>query len=174
MAALAPRKPQARELPDLSGLVLADPPRPLPELAFQDEHGASRTLTDARGKGLVLNLWATWCAPCVAELPELDRLAAALHEAGIAVWAASSDQGEAGRVRQFYQTHDIRDLPVLLDPEGRGGQTLGIGGIPTTILIEATGRERARLEGAAAWGSEAALRRVRKLLGQQDGASQAI
>lgn len=170
MAGAAARKPRAQEdtgrpaLRDLSGLQVQSPPQTLPALSFTDAEGQPRTLRDYRGRGVVLNVWATWCMPCVAELPSLDTLAQRVKGDGIAVLALSSDRGGAGTVRRFYATHDIQVLPVLLDPDMDAAHRLGARGIPTTVLVNAMGQECARLEGSADWASDAALARIRALI----------
>ena len=73
---------------------------------------------------MVINLWATWCVPCVAEMPALAALSKALAPDDIAVLPLSSDRGGASVVQAFYEEHAITGLPVLLDPEGRGGTCL--------------------------------------------------
>jgi thiol-disulfide isomerase/thioredoxin len=152
-------------LQGMSALVLTEPPRPLPDLQFLDAAGASHSLAEFAGNGVVLNLWATWCVPCVAELPALAALAARGQKSGIAVVPLSSDRGGAPVVQRFLASHDLANLPVWLDPKGEIGHALGARGIPTTLVIDRQGRERARLEGAADWASEATLARLRELVG---------
>jgi thiol-disulfide isomerase/thioredoxin len=167
-AATLTRKPRAAEdtdtdLDDLSEMKLSDPPKPLPEIAFQTADGATHRIADFKGRGMVLNLWATWCRPCVAEMPSLGRLSTRLAPDDIAVLAVSTDHGGAPVVQRFLAEHNIASLPVLLDSQGEIGQALGIRGIPTTLVIDRAGRERGRLEGAADWSSDQALALVRRL-----------
>jgi thiol-disulfide isomerase/thioredoxin len=169
-AAIAhPLVPPAQEEPavrlqGMSALALTDPPRPLPDLHFFDAAGTSHDLSEFAGRGVVLNLWATWCVPCVAELPALADLARRSANTGIAVVPLSSDRGGAPVVQRFLSAHDLT-LPVWLDPKGEIGHALGARGIPTTLVIDRQGRERARLEGAADWASAATLARLRELIG---------
>ena len=113
---------------------------------------------------MVINLWATWCVPCVAEMPSLAALSKALAPDDIAVLPLSSDRGGARRVEAFYQEHGITGLPVLLDPKGAAARAWHARGIPTSLIIDKKGRERARLEGSADWSTPAAARLVRKLV----------
>lgn len=164
-AALLARKPRAGDLRDLSGLVPESPPKTLPDFGFVDEAGRTRSLADYKGRGVVLNFWATWCMPCVEELPSLDALARRLAGRDVAVLALSSDRGGAKAVQAFYAGHGIRTLPVLLDDGMKAGHVLGLRGIPTTLLIDRAGRERARFEGSADWASDASAARVADLVG---------
>ena len=164
-AAFPVRKPGAEEeLHSLSALTLSNPPASLPEVTFYDAEGQPHGFAEFRGHGMVVNLWATWCVPCVAEMPALAALSQALAPDDIAVMPLSSDRGGANAVRGFFAQHGIAGLPVLLDPKGGVLKAWGIDGIPVTVLIDRAGRERARLEGAADWASPAAIARVRALV----------
>jgi thiol-disulfide isomerase/thioredoxin len=130
-----------------------------------DGAGAVHRLGEFAGSGLVVNLWATWCAPCVAELPALALLAGRVAGDGIRVLAVSSDRGGAAAVEAFYRAHGIAGLGVWLDPKGAAQEAWGLQGIPTTLLVDRAGRERARAEGPVEWGSEAVVGEVRRLVG---------
>jgi thiol-disulfide isomerase/thioredoxin len=162
LTAAAPmRKPRAAELLDMSELKIEPNPAPLPDATFTDAGGADHTLADFRGRGVVLNLWATWCVPCVAEMPALNTLA---HKLGddIVVLPLSSDRGGKPTVERFYAAHEIA-LPVWLDPKGAAARAWGARGLPTTFIIDREGRVKARLEGGADWANAADM--IRKLVG---------
>lgn len=163
-SALLARKPRAAGLaaPDV-GLAAPKAGKEVPPFTIRLPDGTQRTLADYAGKGVVLNLWATWCVPCVAEMPSLDALAEAVATSGVVVLPVSSDRGGAPAVQGFYAAHGIAHLPVLLDPASAAAHALGARGIPTTLLIDKTGRELARLEGGAAWDSPAAVAMVKRL-----------
>ena len=161
VAGLWPRKPRAASL---GHLVRHAAPRPMPDAAFQDDQGATVRLADFRGKALVLNLWATWCAPCVAEMPSLQRLAGLVRQDGIMVLPLSSDRGGAEVVRAFYARLMLKDLGIWIDPRGMATRSWGTRGLPTTLLIGRDGLERARLEGEANWSATDAVAQVRALL----------
>ncbi|MBL8831498.1 MAG: TlpA family protein disulfide reductase [Rhodospirillales bacterium] len=139
------------------------PPAPAPAIAFRDAEGRDLSLADFRGRVAVVNFWATWCAPCVEEMPALDRLHAALKKEKIEVVAISVDRGGLRQVAPFFASHDLRSLPVYLDPAGGSMRAFAVRGLPTTVVIDAEGRERGRLEGAAEWDSPAAQRLLRAL-----------
>jgi len=158
----------ARKLLAASGMKvpnLADlqPGREVPEIHFTLADGTARTLADYMGQGVVLNFWATWCVPCVAEMPALAKLAGLVRGEKVAVLPLSSDRGGKAAVEKFYREREIEGLPVLLDPRGEAARAFGARGIPTTVLIDAHGRERGRLEGAADWAEAEAVAAVKEL-----------
>jgi len=159
------RKLHAEELESIARLVLTDPPKPMPEISFEDADGKPHTLAEFRDHAMVLNLWATWCMPCIAEMAALAALSRTLAPDDIAVLPLSSDRGGVDAVKRFYAAHEIAALPVLIDRKGAAVEALGARGIPTTIIVDKQGRERARLEGAANWATPEAAQKVRSLAG---------
>jgi thiol-disulfide isomerase/thioredoxin len=156
---------EAVRLHAISALVPTDPPRPPAEAAFSDAGGAAHRLADFSGKGLVVNLWATWCVPCVAEMPALQELAKKVAAQGIVVLPLASDRGGAEVVQKFYDAHGIDALPIWLDPKGEAARAWGARGLPTTLIIDRRGREVGRLEGAVDWAAEATAAELRRLVG---------
>jgi thiol-disulfide isomerase/thioredoxin len=139
-------------------------PKPVPELSFLDGDGNEVTLADFAGDVVVLNLWATWCAPCRREMPSLDRLQAELGDAGLTVVALSLDRGDVAKVRDFFGELEIANLAIYHDPKGAAGRELGAPGLPTTVVIDRSGQEVGRLLGPAEWDSEEALALLRSIL----------
>jgi thiol-disulfide isomerase/thioredoxin len=163
-ATVWPRKPNAETLPPLEeGLQKLDPPVAPPNGVFVTRDGASHHLSDFKGHGMVVNMWATWCAPCVAEMPALEALSKTLAPQDIAVLPLSSDRGGADTVAAWFQAHGITALPVLLDPKGAMARAFDARGIPTTVIINKSGNVVARLEGAADWASPDAAAAIRLL-----------
>lgn len=146
---------QAAGDPPLKGemrdFVLAKPPKPAPALSFTGMDGKELTLADFKGKLAVINLWATWCAPCIKEMPSLDRMNARLAPQGLALLAISQDRGGAKTVAPFIEKLGLKSLPVYLDPTGGVQRALGVRGLPTTIVFDGAGRELGRFEGDANW-----------------------
>lgn len=164
-AGLIARKPRAEELDDLTkALRPMDPPVVAPDVAFVAGDGSEHHLKDFIGHGMVVNLWATWCAPCIKELPSLARLSKILAPDDIAVLPLSSDHGGARTVEAFFQEHGISGLPVLLDPHSAAAHAWRVRGIPTSFVVDKQGRQVARLEGSADWSTPAAAALVRKLV----------
>eukprot|EP01037_Dinobryon_pediforme_P012905 gene12905-13006_t len=160
---LSPKPEPAVRLRGMEGLTLVEPAVAAVDPGFTDVDGAPVSLAQLKGKGLVLNLWATWCVPCVAEMPALDALAEVLAKDGIMVMPLSSDRGGAAVVRKFYAAHSIGHLGIWLDPRGTAARAWGARGLPTTIIVDREGRERARLEGGAEWAADDAVAMIRKL-----------
>jgi thiol-disulfide isomerase/thioredoxin len=133
------------------GFVVSDVPAPVPQVRFTDGDGRPHALADFRGKVVLLNVWATWCLPCRKEMPTLDRLQAALGGQNFAVVALSIDRQGAEAVRRFYSEIGVRNLAVHVDASGQALSALAALGLPTTILIDAEGRELGRLMGPAEW-----------------------
>lgn len=122
-----------------------------PMTEFLELSGAKINLERFRGKVVVLNLWATWCTPCVAEMPMLDRLQQQLAPLGVVVVALSIDRGGPPVVQGFFNEHEIKHLGVYVDPTMRAQGDFKVIGLPTTVLIDRDGNERGRLVGPAEW-----------------------
>jgi thiol-disulfide isomerase/thioredoxin len=129
----------------------------IPAAAFLDADGNEKSLADLRGKGLVVNFWATWCAPCVREMPALDRLGETGGQRGVRVLAISADREGAPVVRKFYEVNRVGHLPVAVDKLSRVARAVGVDRLPTTVLYDAGGREIGRVIGTAEWDTPAAL-----------------
>ncbi|CAA9512722.1 MAG: hypothetical protein AVDCRST_MAG44-1486 [uncultured Sphingomonas sp.] len=130
--------------------------KPAPEVIFNDPEGEETSLAELRGKPVLLNLWASWCAPCVKELPTLDRLAQA-KGAALTVAAVSQDTGPHPSVEAFLKGRGINTLESYHDP--RMGLSGGLGAqvLPTSVLFDAEGREVWRYVGDLDWtGPQAA------------------
>lgn len=154
---------QQAALQNATTLVPTEPARPVLPFGFLDSNGAEHKIGEFAGLGAVVNFWATWCPPCVAELPALARMARIVQAEGIAVLPLSVDRGGAAKVQSYFSEHGIEGLQVLVDPHGAASRSLGVHGVPTTILVDRAGRERARLEGPADWAAADLLRAVRRL-----------
>ena len=149
----------------LDNFELTRPPRAVTERSFTDATGTPVTLADFRGKAVVLNFWATWCAPCVREMPQLDRLKKILARDKIEVLAISVDRAGAPLVKKFYDANGIGNLDIFIDKRSKVLRGSKILGLPTTILIDKQGLEIGRALGAAEWDSEEAVAFIRQCLG---------
>ncbi|MEP7129926.1 MAG: TlpA disulfide reductase family protein [Sphingomicrobium sp.] len=130
-----------------------------PAATFNDPDGNETSLAEFSGKPLLLNLWATWCAPCVKELPTLDRLAA--DDKGVAVIAVSQDSGPHASVEAFLANHKIVNLAAYQDAKSGLSGALGPDAVlPTTILYDSNGREVWRYVGDLDWTGPEAARKI--------------
>jgi len=151
-------------LPDAAdGLDTMAPVAP-PPLKFTDAKGRQLSLADYAGHVLVVNLWATWCGPCVDEIPTLAALAAQIQPLGGLVLPISIDTDGAQAVQPFYAMHNITNLPVLLDPDGNNLDLLNTDGVPVTLIINAKGKLVARLDGGANWNTPKIRALIKSLL----------
>ncbi len=136
----------------LANFVAVDPPGPVAATPFQDRDGNAVNIPQLAAKrGAVVNFWATWCAPCVREMPHLDALKHELDSDGIPVLAVSQDRGGLKRVEPFYKKHGYEHLEIHLDKGGKFARSLKVRGLPTTILFDHKGREVLRVQGIAEW-----------------------
>jgi thiol-disulfide isomerase/thioredoxin len=170
LAAAAPAAVAVAE-PSLTGVfkdnfTLLTPPVPAPETTFQDADGQSVTLGTFRGRVVLLNFWATWCAPCVREMPSLDRLQARFEGAGLTVVAVSEDFAGLPVVRPFLERLKLGHLKIYLDIDFALSKALGIQGLPTTLLIDRQGRLVGGLEGPAEWDGDDAVALIRYYLSE--------
>jgi thiol-disulfide isomerase/thioredoxin len=139
-------------------------PRPAANVEFEDGQGRKRTLADFRGKVVLLNIWATWCGPCRAEMATLDRLQAQLGSKDFEVVALSIDRGGQAVVKSFFDKTNVHVLAVYVDATAAAQDRLGIIGIPTTVLIDREGREVARHIGPAQWDRPEIVDIIRRYL----------
>jgi thiol-disulfide isomerase/thioredoxin len=152
---------------EVAAFALLDNPRPVANLAFQDETGAARTLENLKGKALLINLWATWCAPCRHEMPALDALQQKRGGDGFEVVAINIDTRNLERPRAWLKETGIKNLKYYSDAQAKSFQTLraqGVAlGMPITLLVDARGCHIGHLNGPAAWESEDALTLIDQL-----------
>lgn len=145
-------------------------PKPAPVVAFKGPDGAATDLAALRGKLLLVNLWATWCAPCKAEMPALDRLQGELGGQDFEVVALNLDTRNPERPPLWMKENGIARLAYYSDPGGRALPVLQQGGdvvgLPTTFLIDPDGCEIGVMKGPAEWASADALRLIRAALGR--------
>jgi len=130
---------------------------PAPQNPLVSANGKESRLADLRGRVALVNFWATWCAPCVREMPSLARLRKARGGKDFTVLAVSQDLKGWPVITPFLARLGLQELPVLHDPQGALGRALGLRGLPTTVLLARDGRELGRLAGIAEWDSPEAL-----------------
>jgi len=145
------------EPPAFSGtarpFVFLKEPRAVQFGPFADAEGKPVTLDRYKGKVLLVNFWATWCAPCIHEMPTLDRLQAALGGPGFAVLTVSLDRKGMAAVGPFWEEQGYKHLPILLDSRWKTARRLGVSGLPATFLLDRRHRIVGYLLGPAEWDS---------------------
>lgn len=148
---------EAAQTGQMTRLLLRDAPVPPYETAFADAEGDSVTLGDFAGRVVFVNFWATWCAPCLKEMPAIDRLAEAMEGEDFAVVTISTDRGSPDRPRGWFEANGIDTLRLYHDPAGALPREAGVAGLPMTLLLDRQGREVARFLGDAEWDSPEAM-----------------
>jgi thiol-disulfide isomerase/thioredoxin len=141
--------------------------RPLPELSVTDAEGATVRLRDLKGRVVLLNFWATWCPPCVREMPSLDRLAA-MNLDGLLVAAVSVDMTGRAAVEPFAAKHDLKAMTFYYDPRAQVMRALGLSGLPATFIVDREGRLAGVLKGSADWDTPEALALLQFYLDAKD------
>ncbi|CAA9332878.1 MAG: Thiol:disulfide oxidoreductase TlpA [uncultured Microvirga sp.] len=149
---------------EVAAVTVARDPGPLPDLAFTDPQGRATSLREMKGRTVLLNLWATWCAPCRQEMPALDKLQAEFGGPGFEVVAINIDQRNLERPKAWLKEAGVTRLAYYADPQAKVFQDLRQAGkavgMPTTFLLDPNGCELAALSGPADWASEDARRLV--------------
>ena len=137
----------------MAGFVRKAAPEALTDVAFLGPDGKDVKLSSFKGRAVLLNLWATWCAPCRKEMPSLDRLQKDLGSDTFEVVALAVDRAGLEGAGKFLEETKVASLKLYADPTARSGTALKALGMPTTILIDKDGREIGRLAGPAEWDS---------------------
>jgi thiol-disulfide isomerase/thioredoxin len=159
--------PVAAEQTPLGHFVPAASPQPAPPVNFTDLAGKTAHLSDFAGKVVLLNLWATWCAPCRHEMPSLERLQARFGDK-LAILPVSQDLGGDKAVAPFISKLGLAKLNVYLDPKSTVGQAFKVEGLPSSFLIDRHGRVLGRVEGEAKWDSSKMLAVIEPFLASDD------
>ena len=137
----------------MAAFVTKKTPEALPDITFNDGAGKELKLSDFKGRTILLNLWATWCAPCREEMPALNRLQQELGSDAFEVVALSLDRQGLEASKKFLDEVKANALKVYIDATAKQGTALKLVGMPTTILINKDGLEVGRLAGPAEWDS---------------------
>lgn len=150
---------------DMRAMVLHDDPQDVPEVRFTDADGAEMTLAAFEGQFVVLNFWATWCAPCREEMPSLNTLQQQMGGEDFAVVTIASGRNPMPAITRFFDEEGITDLPIYLDPRQTMSRQMGVLGLPITVLLNPDGQEIGRLRGDADWAGEDAIALLTTLVG---------
>jgi len=126
-------------------------PRAMKDFSFTNATGGTEQLSDYKGKVILLNFWATWCAPCRKEMPGLDRLQADMGGDDFQVLAIGQDLQGMKKVQKFFDRYELKNLAPFNDDTVKSGRAAGVFGLPATILLNRDGMEIGRLIGPAEW-----------------------
>ena len=131
----------------------------MPDFVLADPAGKKLDLQSLKGKPVLVNLWATWCAPCVAELPALDKLAATL-DGKVKVLAVNQDSGQPEKAGEFLRQRGVSRLEPWLDPKNDLAFQFGAETLPVTVMYDSAGREVWRVAGPKEWGDAETMRLI--------------
>lgn len=134
-----------------------------PDFLLPDLDGRMISLSANKGKVVIVNIWATWCPPCVAEIPSLDKLYTMFKDEGLELLAVSVDEGGKRTVDPFIKKKNI-SFPVLLDPDGRVSALYRTRGVPESFIVKKDGTIDNKIEGAINWTSPKIIEYFQKLL----------
>ena len=132
-------------------------PRAVSDEVFIGEDGSDMTLADYEGQITVVNFWATWCAPCRAEMPDLSDLQTQIGDDDVSVVTIATGRNPRPAMERFFAEIAVDNLPLHADPRSYLARGMGVLGLPVTIILDRDGNEMARLQGDAKWNSENAI-----------------
>jgi thiol-disulfide isomerase/thioredoxin len=164
---LAKAKPESRSLDQLlvdMGVEIFPNSTSQVEISLQDLNGADVNLSDFRGKIVFLNFWATWCPTCVIEMPSMEKLHLKLKDKDFAL-VSISIQDSAAEVQRFFKQNKLT-FTALLDSIGKTVPGFGIRAIPTTLILDKTGRIVGRVIGPREWDSRESMAMFENLIGE--------
>ncbi|MBF9050903.1 redoxin family protein [Roseobacter sp. HKCCD9010] len=149
---------------DMRGLVFHAEPVPVSETPFIDMDDVEYQLSDLQGRYILLNFWATWCAPCRHEMPYLNTLQHELGGEDFKVVTLATGRNPLPAIRRFFEETGIDALPMYRDPGQTIAREMGVFGLPITVILNPEGQEIARLRGDADWASAEAIALLRALI----------
>ncbi len=139
---------------DMRKLVLHDTPVAVAAVPFEAFDGSEMTLESYKGQFVVLNFWATWCAPCRKEMPTLSGLQAELGGENMTVVTVATGRNQPQAMQAFFDDIGVDNLPLHRDPRQTLARNMGVLGLPITVILNPDGQEIARLQGDADWNSD--------------------
>lgn len=151
---------------DMKNVTLLESPRELPQISFKDGDGNTRSLGEFEGQVLLVNFWATWCAPCREEMPSLDNLQRELGSDDFSVLAIGQDLQGIEKTKKFLKALKVEHLDAYNDKTVKSGRAFGVFGLPATLIIDRNGNEVGRLVGPAEWDSYEAIELLKAVIAQ--------
>ncbi len=142
---------------DMKKLSFHETPKEIPDIAFVDAGEGEHRLSDHRGTWVVVNFWATWCAPCRKEMPTLANLQTHFDGKPVEVVTIATGRNSVTGISKFFAEIEVTNLPEFRDPKQKLARELGVMGLPITVILDPEGREVGRLMGDAEWDSDSAI-----------------
>ena len=147
-------------------LVFSSAPKDVSQVVFHDPDGNEFQLSDWEGKYILVNFWATWCAPCRKEMPAIDALQAEFGGENFEVVTIAAGRNEIPAINRFFEEVNVTNLPILLDPKNKLASKMAVFGMPTTMILNPEGQEIARMRGDAEWYSDSARAIIAEMISQ--------
>tara|TARA_B100000787_G_scaffold86991_1_gene64206 strand:- start:41 stop:556 length:516 start_codon:yes stop_codon:yes gene_type:complete len=144
----------ALEKPDIKNLIILKNPKIYGDVIFKDINQKDVDLDDFKGKLLILNFWATWCAPCKEEMPSLDNLQSNNNLNNLKIFPINIGQEDASKSKFFFKELNIKNLDIYFDAPITLAKKFSLRGVPTTILFNKEGKEFARIMGSINFNDE--------------------
>ncbi len=141
---------------EMRKLIVHAEPVPVPDIDFLDESGHELTLGGFRGQYVLLNFWATWCAPCREEMPSLDALQQQLGSERFRVVTVATGRDKPVAIRRFFESIGVTTLPQYRDTGQSLARQMGVFGLPVSMILDTDGMEIARIRGGADWSDPSA------------------
>ena len=138
---------QTNENVPLNNMVINEIPKPISSLIFEDFSGNEINLNKYNGKLVIINFWATWCAPCKKEMPSLDKLYQSKNFKNLQVFAVNMEQPNTLKTKKFFDDLNIKKLSIFFDSNLNFVKEFKLRGVPTTVIINKKGEEFARIIG---------------------------
>ncbi len=152
---------------DMRKLIFHSAPIASSDVVFISEDGQDMTLADFQGKHVVLNFWATWCAPCRKEMPHLSALQEAMGGDRLEVVTIATGRNPLPAMQRFLAEIEVDNLPLHTDPRQSLARGMGVLGLPVTVILDPDGNEIARMQGDADWSSDNAMAILQTLIGPE-------
>lgn len=153
---------------DMKKLIFAKTPAPMITAEFLDENENTKTFADYAGKYVLVNFWATWCAPCRHEMPSLNKLQMDLGGDAFEVVTIATGRNPVPAIKTFFSKASITDLPILRDPKQTLAREMSVFGLPMTMILDPNGQEIARLRGDAEWSDDNAYAIIKALIADKE------
>ena len=147
------------------GIEILEKKTAAPDFALKDPAGRQIALKDLRGRVIFLNFWATWCPPCIEEMPAMEKLHQELQKEGLVILAVNFQEGP-DRVKEFVAKHNLT-FTALLDRDGKVSELYQAWALPVTVIINKRGELAARAMGSKAWDGEEARQFFNELLAEE-------